>query len=242
MAGDLYHPLPAAHTPWPWRFWSAWVGANAVAELLGLGASALLWVLYFLGMEERLGAIGAASLVVIGSTLFEGTAVGLAQWQILRQALPKLSVGAWWGATSVGALIAWTLGMTPSTLFSLSSETAASVNGGASPAEISDALIYTLAAGMGLALGPLLALPQWWVLRRHLPQSQANSWWWIPANAAAWALGMPIIFWMMQFVPTGAVTLRTILLLMGGLALTGATVGAVHGLVLIRLLQRPRPG
>jgi hypothetical protein len=55
--------------------------------------------------------------------------------------------------------------------------------------EISDTLVYLLAAAMGLVLGPVLGVPQWWVLRRHV----AHAWWWIPANAAAWALGMPVI-------------------------------------------------
>jgi hypothetical protein len=204
--------------------------ANALAELVGLGASSLLWLFYFMGMEDRLGTLWAALIVVGGSTLFEGSAVGLAQWRILRQPLRELSLRSWWAATTLGALVAWTLGMVPSTMMALSEQTTQS----APPPELSDALVYSLAAAMGLALGPILALPQWWVLRRYVD----HAWQWIPANAVAWALGMTVIFVVISLMPSGTPSVRTILFLLAGLTLTGAVVGAVHGVILVRLLPR----
>ena len=32
--------------------WGEWVAANALAELIGLGTSALLWIAFFLHLEE----------------------------------------------------------------------------------------------------------------------------------------------------------------------------------------------
>lgn len=228
---SIRQPLHAAEPKWPWQFWGKWVVVNAVAELVGLGFSSLLWALFFLGMEEAIGTLLAALIVVIGSTLLEGSAVGVAQGRLLRQALPKLTVREWWIATMIGALIAWTLGMIPSTLMSFTTE-ATSAATETAPPEMSDALMYTLAALMGLVLGPVLGIPQWWVLRRYV----AKAWQWIPANAVAWAIGMPVIFVVMSFIPAGALTLWTILLLITGLAVAGAVVGAIHGLILLRLL------
>lgn len=223
--------LPTSPIGGRWQLWMRWIGANALAELIGLGTSSLLWLLFFFGMEEQLGTLIAAFVVVVGSTLCEGSAVGIGQWLVLRRPLPTLSLRAWWLATSLGALVAWTSGMVPSTLISMSAEAAAS----APPPEMSDTLTYLLAAGMGFVLGPVLALPQWWVLRRHV----AHAWQWIPANAAAWALGMPVIFITISLVPEGAVTGWIILIVLGGLALAGAVVGAVHGAILLRLLPHP---
>jgi len=207
-----------------------WIIANALAELIGLGASSLLWLLFFFGMESNLGILLSATVVVVGSTLLEGSAVGIGQWLVLRQRLPALPLRSWWIATGLGALVAWTFGMIPSTMMTFGAE----ITPAAPPPELSDALTYTLAALMGLALGPVLGLPQWWVLRRHV----SHAWQWIPANAAAWALGMPTIFMVIGLIPTGTVTVWTVVIVLCGLALAGAVVGAVHGIVLLRLPAR----
>jgi hypothetical protein len=214
-------------------WWVRWVGANALAEGLGLGSSALLWgAFFFLGLEARLGIIGAAALVVAGSTLLEGSAVGLTQWIVLRRLLPDLPRHAWWLATAIGAGIAWTLGMIPSTLFSL-----AEADTGAAPtAEPAAILMYGLAALMGLMLGPVLAMPQWFVLRRFL----RRAWVWIPANAAAWGVGMPLIFVAMDLIQPTALTAGVALALLFTLALVGATVGAIHGAILLHLSAAQR--
>lgn len=99
-----------------YSFWGCWVAANALAEAIGLGTSALLWLAFLFTAEARWGIWLSAVLVVIGSTLLEGTAVGWFQWSILRRVLPSLSFRSWWTATAIGAFIAWTLGMIPSTL------------------------------------------------------------------------------------------------------------------------------
>ncbi len=239
MVGQSMGQRPMAGAGWPWRLWVRWIGANALAEMVGLGSSALLWVLFFTGMEDALGVVMAAIVVVLGSTLLEGSAAGIAQWRVLRHPLPGLTLRAWWVATALGALVAWTLGMVPSTLMAVEGAGwgAQAANSAPSP-EMDDALTYALAAVMGIVLGPVLASAQWWVLRRHV----AHAWWWIPAHAVAWALGMPVIFVMVEFVPGPAQLLLTGVIVLAGLALAGAIVGAVHGLALLHLVRdAPRP-
>lgn len=214
-------------------FWLRWVAANAVAELVGLGSSMLLWGLFIFREESRLGVVWAALLVVLGSTALEGTAVGVAQWAVLRARLPRLPLSHWWLATAVGAAVAWTAGMIPSTLMSL--ESAESTSAAAPP---SDAMMLVLAAAMGFVLGVVLAWPQWWVLRRHV----ARAGWWLPANMLAWAGGMAVIFAVVgAVVGDGPFTPVAAIMLLAGLALAGAVVGAVHGAVLVRLLRAPQP-
>jgi hypothetical protein len=212
---------------WPWTFWGRWVVANALAEMIGLGASLLLWGIFIFGLEGRIGPILAALIVVLGSTLIEGSAVGLAQWSVLRERLPTLTWQRWLVATAIGACVAWTLGMVPSTAISMQTVATAEP-----PPELSDLLMYSLAAGMGFVLGAILAAPQWWVLRRHLPRAG----WWVPANMVAWAVGMPAIFLGMSLAPAADVTVGFVLTLLGILAVAGALVGAVHGVVLVWLL------
>jgi hypothetical protein len=183
---------------------------------------------FFSGMEAQLGIVISAVVVVVGSTLLEGTAVGVLQGLVLRRALPTLRLTSWWGATAIGALIAWSLGMIPSTLMALAEDATA-----APPPVMSDVLMYGLAAVMGLVLGPILALPQWWVLRRHVNGAGL----WIIANAIAWAWGMIIIFAAMGAIPETGVNPTTILIILGGLTAAGAMVGAIHGYVLITLLK-----
>jgi hypothetical protein len=216
-----------------WAIWRQWIAANALAEMIGLGASALLWgaFAFSFSAEERLGILTSAVIVVVGSTLLEGTAVGVGQWLVLRRPLPQLRWQAWVLATMVGAFVAWSLGMIPSTMMALGEETSSQP-----PLEINDLVMYSLAAVMGLVLGPILGLPQWWVLRRHLHYAA----WWIPANAVAWALGMVAIFVGTSFIPESGLTAGVVLIILLSLATAGALVGAVHGWVLIWLLKEDK--
>lgn len=213
---------------WNWTIWPQWVLANAVAEMVGLGSSALLWVALAFAVEARLGVLSSAVAIVLGSTLLEGTAVGGGQWLVLRRPLPHLKWQSWVVATMVGAFVAWSLGMIPSTMMTLGAGTSAEP-----PSEMSDLVMYSLAALMGLVLGPILGLPQWWVLRRHVRHAA----WWIPANALAWALGMVVIFIGVGLVPVGGITATVVLIVLGTLGIAGAVVGAVHGIVLVWLLR-----
>lgn len=210
-------------------FWWQWVVANCVAEMVGLGASALAAGLLLFGPLSEQIVLRAVGVVII-STALEGSTVGVAQWWVLHRRLRSLPAAAWIGATALGAAIAWSLGMIPSTLMDLGE-----ASGDTGPT-IAPGMEYVLAVGMGLVLGPILGTPQWWVLRRYVD----HAGWWVPANAAAWAVGMPIIFAAAGIAYEQTYWWQQTLVVVGGLAMAGAAVGAVHGWVLVRLLRAMR--
>lgn len=230
-------PHPPTAAAWDWQFWRRWVAANALAELIGLGGSLLIGLALFALLGE--GSIGAVIGLVIAAILLgalvEGVLVGWFQWRVLRDALPGLPRGAWVKATALGAGIAWTLGMLPSTILSLGAD--AIVAESSPPPEPSTAVVLLLAAGMGLALGAALAAPQWIVLRRFVRRAGG----WIPANMLAWALGMALIFAGTGCIPNGTLPAWVIAVLLGVVLLAGISVGAVHGLWLVKTLRQPSP-
>jgi hypothetical protein len=212
--------------------WWRWVVANAVGESVGLGASALVAVLVMTREDPSTAAVLVGAVAVVATGAVEGLVVGWAQWRVLRRPLPTVPAGAWIAATVAGALVAWTLGMLPMTFLDLGSMGEAA-GGTVEPATW---LQLVLAAGMGIVLGPVLAIFQWRVLRRHL----AGAAWWVPANALAWAAGMPLVFLVAGGVPEGLSTVGVVALVAGTLLATGAVVGAIHGAVLVHLLRRDR--
>jgi hypothetical protein len=213
----------------PWQIWRQWVAANSLAELLGLGGSAVIGAVLY----QWLGDTAVATLIlgltmILAGTFLEGAMVGWLQWRVLQRPFPLMPRRSWIRATAVGAAIAWTLGMLPSTVMSLTAEASSTP-----PPEISNALVYALAALMGLLLGPILAVPQWTVLRRYVKR----AWLWIPANSLAWAVGMVVIFIGTSAIPAAGINLAIGLFLLAMLAVAGAAVGAIHGLVLVWFLR-----
>lgn len=213
--------------------WLRWVAANALAELLGLGATFALDILILARVAEVRSILASLlGIVAIAATgAVEGVVVGLLQWSVLRRPFPAIARRAWLLATVIGAMVAWFLGSLPSTLMDMGGQA-----NGAPAQEPPQALVLLLAVGMGLFLGVVLGYPQWRVLRRAV----RGAWLWIPANAFAWALGMPAIFAAVDRVyaayasgsPGGAAAIMA-----AALALAGALVGAVHGLALVKLAR-----
>src|SRR3712207_8569653 len=96
-------------------------------------------------------SLATAGVAVLAGTLVEGTVVGTAQWLVLRRPFPAMKWRAWALATAAGAFVAWTLGMLPSILLSAGADT-----GSSAPTEPSDAVVYGLAALIGLVAGTIL--------------------------------------------------------------------------------------
>jgi hypothetical protein len=212
------------------QFWSRWVLANAAGELAGLGVAALAayGLVAALGEPAGVVAVVAFALVMLVLGTFEGVLVGWAQWLVLRKELPALAPRAWIGFTALGAFTAWLLGMIPSTVIQL-----VGMDEGGAPPDLGAGERLAAAAVLGALLGLVLAVPQWWVLKQFL----ARAHWWVPANAAAWALGMPLIFAAAGGVPESAPALVIAVTVLAAIALAGAVVGAVHGAVLVWLLR-----
>ena len=141
-----------------WHLWSRWINANAFAELIGLGTPFALgfWIVNAIGDIEGIVSVLSLHLLMLVAGFFEGSVVGLAQWQAMRFGFPKVRGRAWVTATIIGALAAWALGMLPSTVMSLSAPPQS-----VPAVEPPRLIMLTLASTMGLILGSVLALPQW---------------------------------------------------------------------------------
>jgi hypothetical protein len=222
---------PQSRNWWDWNLWLQWALANVVGEVLGLGLAGVVAIVMVLTIgepETALAALMMAGVMIAAGTL-EGVIVGFAQWLVLRRRLDRLSRREWITATAIGAYLAWTIGMAPSTLMALNQSA-----GSSPPPEMSDAVKYALASVVGVALGMILGAPQWRALRRYA--SGASLWVW--ANAAAWAVGMPVVFVGAGLSPVGASALSVALIVVVTIAAAGASVGAIHGVALLWLLRQ----
>ncbi|MCA9838027.1 MAG: hypothetical protein KC422_14005 [Trueperaceae bacterium] len=211
---------------WTGKTYLWWLGANGLAELLGLGATGLLGYLLISRLGDSRVLLFASSMVLAG-IIFEGVAVGLFQWLVLRLALPKLKASRWIIATALGAGVAWLLGMIPSTLLSFEADRAGTSS------EPSLTMMMFMALLMGAILGPILGFFQYRVLRDFSPKAG----FWIGANSLAWAAGMAIIFAGIDIafkLPYAPVYLAL------SLILCGFCVAAIHGLFLFFIVGRCR--
>ena len=222
---------PQSRNWWDWKLWLQWTLANVVGEVLGLGLAGAVAIAMVLTIGEPGTAPVALMMagVMIAAGALEGVIVGFAQWLVLRRLLRRLSRREWVTATAIGALVAWAIGMAPSTLMALNQSA-----GSAPPLEISDVVKYAFASVMGAALGTILGAPQWRALRRYA--SGASLWVW--ANAAAWAVGMPVVFIGAGASPVGSSASRIALTVVVTIAAAGASVGAIHGVALLWLLRQ----
>jgi hypothetical protein len=150
----------------------------------------------------------------------EGAILGLAQALVLREEIAGFGRRAWAAATAAAAALCWAIGMS------------LGVYGDSLPTA---ALVIALIGG-GAVLLTAIGVAQWLVLRRYVRSAGA----WIPANAAAWVLGLPAPFLALSLVdegdPAGYLLAAGIA---SGLAM-GLVVAAITGLALVRLLRRRR--
>ena len=202
-----------------WVLWRRWVLANILGELGGFGMVAIVGSVaaWLIGESAQIDTI--MLIVMIPAGAIEGMVVGWAQWRTLRRVLPELPRCAWVLTTILGAGAAWAVGMA-----------VAIAIGNTDIAETTAMMV------MGLLIpvfGTILGLAQWVVFRRYV----GRAGWWILANAAAWTVGMTLIFGGMTLLMDDAAgALRAVVGIVSGVA-AGAFVGAIHGLALIWLLR-----
>jgi F420H(2)-dependent quinone reductase len=92
-----------------------------------------------------------------------------------------------------------------------------------------------LAVAGALALLCSIGAAQATVLRRYVE----NAGHWIGANALGWLAGLPIVFLAFAVAPEHPAVLRAVFAIVGAVGM-GATVAAVTGAFLVRLLRRRR--
>ncbi len=212
------------------KLWLQWIVANAMGELLGLGTVSIVALFLASRLDESVVSTLLFALLMILLGAFEGIAIGLAQWIVLRKIISRLTKRSWINASLIGAVIAWTLEMLPSTVINLAAQSESI------PLVINEVQVILLASITGVVLGFILALPQWLVLRRYV--RRAN--WWLGANSVAWAFGLPLIFLVAGTVTEGAAKLQIIATLLLAIATAGGIVGAIHGIVLVWVLRLKR--
>ncbi|HEU5049809.1 MAG TPA: hypothetical protein VFU00_05750 [Gemmatimonadales bacterium] len=228
MTGDRVTATRSGHR----QLHVEWIGANAIAEAIGLGTTLVLGR----ALAARLADTSAvaellltAGIAIAAGIVLEGLVVGWAQGRVIHRYFGDVSVGAWVRATALGAGAAWLVGMFPSTVVGLIQLGRAPVDAAQPPPDASVGPVplvqYALAAALGAVAGPVLGVFQSRVLRSSRPPVRG----WVVANAAAWALGMVVLFIGMDVLPwaEGGAALAVGIYAVCGLA--GALVGAVHG-------------
>ena len=208
--------------PWP-PSWGSWVAACTIAELLGMVAASAAAVGGSALAGDRTGVVPA--LLVLGLALLggaaEGFAVGELQFRVLLRWLPELSRRRYVGATVLLAVAFWTMGMTPSTVLTI---TGASAGATAAP-DPAPWLVAVVAAVGGAVGGAAFGLVQGAALRGHVP----HPWHWVRPNVVGWALAVAVITVGATSVPTG---LSGVAVLGYGVVVgiaAGACIGVVTG-------------
>lgn len=200
----------------PRGLWGRWVLANGAGECLGLGIVAAAAVL----VRDLPPPSAAAVAIALGG--LEGAIVGALQWRAMRPWAKRIGAGRWIRATVLGALCAWALALLPTLVAH-----PRSAGRGGPPWLVEQAV----AVGLGAAGGWILALFQ-----GHALGAGRRRWW--MANALAWAVGLPLVFALVDL----AVALRgasAVAVLIDGFFAVGAAVGAIHGVVLPSALGVP---
>jgi hypothetical protein len=190
--------------------------ATFAGESLGFAAPALVGA-----AAVALDAPAAATvpLAALAGTA-EGAVLGVAQGRAFRHELPGFPVGAYTAATAGAAAAAWTGGMSLGAW------------GGSLPTPVLAGAAAVVAPSILLSIGT----GQWLVLRHHVERAHG----WIPANAAAWLLGLPAPFVAMAALSDDAsAPVRAAAGVLSGLAMAGI-VAAVLGTAAARLVARPR--
>jgi len=149
-------------------WWQRWTALTTAGELIGFAAPATV------------GAVATAAgwpgpmafAAVLTAGFIEGCALGFAQAHAWRGRLPALPVGRYTVATGVAAVLAYALGLLPSTVGSTAGRL----------------VLVPVAVVAGLALLASIGTIQWLVLRR----AGLNRPVWIITTGGAWLAGLAV--------------------------------------------------
>jgi len=189
-----------------------WVMVVAAAEALGFVVPAIV------GATTASAPSSVVVPALIAAGLFEGTVLGIGQALVLRRAIPSLSMLRWVFATAVGAMLAYALGILPSSL------------GG----DWSRSVIIAGAIALGVLILVIIGGTQWLVLRRHVDDAYR----WILITATAWLLGLGVFLgvstplWQEGQSRVAAIGVGVF----GGLLMAGVTA-LITGLGLVKMLS-----
>ena len=153
-----------------WFFFLEWVVLNAIAALVAVYVTLALLTLIVRGIGDTLQVAGQTHITEDFLLFYVfcpmlGLFTGILQYALLRRYLPRM---AWWiAATLLGWLLPFIVGFVFTALL---------------PHGLDPATAWEV---LGVALiGMVIALPQWWLLRRRVPHAA----WWILASGIGWAV------------------------------------------------------
>jgi hypothetical protein len=157
-------------TSWDRATWRTWVTRTTLGEAAGF----LFPVLVVLsGADDLPSGPRLAVLLLAGAA--EGAVLGWTQSSVLQCLIPGFSRRDWILRTALAAVVAWAIGMGPSTW-------------AAGLGDLPMAGVAVLAVPAGVVLLCSIGVAQWTVLRRHVPGAA----WWIGWTAAAWIVALGV--------------------------------------------------
>ncbi|GAC52671.1 hypothetical protein [Gordonia amicalis] len=188
-----------------------WVGVVTAAESTGF----LIPVAGFAISGTAGLSPGWAWLLMVACGAGEGALLGFGQAVALRGTSWQVPPARWVPATAVGGMLAWSLGMAPSSLVDLGADI-----------DFGNPLTWFLFGAGAAVLLTSIPSAQYVVLRNRLP----GAWKWIPVNAAAWTVGLVFTFLPGPFIDesTPAVAMAAAFVLAG--VCMAAIVAVVTGL------------
>ncbi|MGL5890694.1 MAG: hypothetical protein ACRC3B_12450 [Bacteroidia bacterium] len=213
--------------------WLRWTVNCAIGEVIGIGAAAGIAAAVFaaFGEPETTGTKILVLLCMMGAGLIEGIALGYFQWRVLRNKFSSLTRSAWIFQTALIAVLGWMLGMLPSLFFIDNPEPAATNE---ATMQIPESLVVILIIGIGLLLGTLFGLFQWFELKHHASGAAK----WITANALGWGTGIACIYFFASLPDEFTPILEKVFYGICGGVLAGLSVGAVTGAFLVKMQER----
>lgn len=199
-----------------WSLWRRWTLSTTLAEAAGFCAPALAGVA---AAQAGLSAVSTL-LVMLAAGAVEGSALGAGQHWVLARHLRRLPRGEFVLATAAGAMLAYAIGMLPSTL-------------GDRLGDAAPTLVVPVAALAGVALLASIGTAQWVVLRR----AGYDRPWWILTTAGGWLAGLAVFMLVATplWHPDQPVALAVTIGVLAGL-LMAATVAAVTAFAADRLV------
>jgi hypothetical protein len=213
--------------------WKKWTLNCAAGEVIGIASAGLIAYLVntLIGEPTNLDEKLLVLVAMLLAGFVEGGALAWFQYRILRTKFTSMRQKEWMFYTVLVAVLGWFWGMLPS-LFLIPQQ----INGqGESNWDLSNPFLFSaMSIGMGLVLGAIFGIFQWFPLRKHAEKAYL----WIIANALGWGLGLAWIFTFAS-IPTEESSMLFVVLMgaIGGI-LAGLSLGAVTGYFLERLTPK----
>ncbi len=199
----------------PSWFFRRWLGLVTLGESAGFAVAAATGVAVAITGPSQVLAM--ATLLTAGAV--EGALLGVGQILAMRTLpLERALLRRWPVLTSLAAVVAWAIGLLPSTLSDL---------------DWSNPVVWVAAGLLGLALLATIPAAQLILLRRAV----RRPWRWLPANIVGWLVGIGWTFAVSPLVDVDTPIAQLLALYVGAGLLMALTIGTATGLCWVGWLR-----